>query len=144
MKEAVAAWTLRDAREGHEVLLLNRATEPFLGEWFPVEGGIDAGESPDDAMIRELREETGLAPIAAYWESTRIVPSVARQVRIHIYASFVSCSVPVILNEEHTAFRWCSLQEAHQLLVLPAQQHALARVHSRFVESVPPAELRVR
>ncbi len=133
MKEAVATWTLREILGGHEVLLLKRATEPFLGAWFPVEGAIDPGESPDEAMVRELREETGLAPIAAYRESTRVVPSVSRHVRIHIYASFVSRDLPVVLNEEHTAFQWRSPEDALRLLRLPAQQDALKRVCARFV-----------
>ncbi len=144
MREAVATWTLRENRGDHEVLLLKRATEPFLGAWFPVEGGIDHGESPDEAMVRELREETGLAPIAAYRESTRIVPSASRHIRIHIYASFVSYDVPVVLNEEHTAFQWRSPEDALRLLYLPAQQDALTRVRTLFMDSIPPAELRIR
>ena len=36
------------------------------------------------------------------------------------------------------------LEEAFQLLPLPAQREALARVQSRFLDSVPPVELRVR
>jgi dATP pyrophosphohydrolase len=144
MREGVATITLRDAPGGHEVLLLKRATQPFLGEWFPVEGDIDAGESPDEAVIRELREETQLTPVAVYRESTRIVPSKPAHVRLHIYVSFVSRQGSVALNEEHTEFRWCSLEDALQLLPLPAQREALARVQSRFLDSVPPAELLVQ
>ena len=145
MKEAVATMVLRDAPDGHEVLLLKRATQPFLGKWFPVEGAIDAGESPDEAVIRELREETQLAPLAVYRESTRIVPSEPAEVRLHIYVAFVSRQGSVILNEEHSAFRWCSLEEALQLLPLPARQErkALVRAQCRFLDSVPPPELRV-
>lgn len=144
MKEAVATMVFREAPGGHEVLLLKRATQPFSGEWFPVEGDLCPGESPDEAVIRELREETQLSPSAVYRESTRVVPSQPAEVRLHIYASFVSRDAAVVLNEEHTAFRWCCLREARQLLPLPAQREALARVRARFLESVPPAELRVR
>lgn len=134
---------VRDAPSGHEVLLLRRATQPFLGEWFPVEGAIDAGESPDEAALRELREETRLVPSAIYRESTRIVPSDPAEVRLHIYVAFVASRDSVILNEEHAACRWCSLEEALRLLPLPAQRAALARVRSRFLDSTPPRELRV-
>jgi dATP pyrophosphohydrolase len=144
MKEAVATMVLRDAPDGHEVLLLKRETQPFLGKWFPVEGAIDSGESPDEAVIRELHEETQLTPLAVYRESTRVVPSEPAEVRLHIYVAFVSRQGSVIINEEHSAFRWCSLEEALRLLPLPAQRAALARVQSRFLHSVPPHELRVR
>jgi len=146
MKEAVATIVLRNAPGGHEFLLLRRATKPFLGEWFIVQGAIDPGESPDDAAVRELREETQLAPLAVYRESTRILPSKPAQIRLHIYVSFVSGRRSVVVNEEHTAFRWCSLEEALQLLPLPAMQErkALARVQCRFLDSVPPPELRIQ
>jgi dATP pyrophosphohydrolase len=133
MKEAVAAMVLRDGPDGHEVLLLKRATQPFLGEWFPVEGVVDPGENPDEAVIRELKEETQLAPSAVHRESTRIVPSGPAKVRLHIYAVFVGRQASVTLNEEHEAFRWCSLEEASAILPLPAQRAALARVRSRFL-----------
>jgi dATP pyrophosphohydrolase len=146
MKEGVATIVLRSIPGGHEFLLLRRATKPFYGEWSLVQGGIDPGESPDDAVIRELREETQLTPLALYRESTLVVPSEPTQVRLHIYVSFVSGGRSVVLNEEHTAFRWCSLDEALQLMPLAARQErkALAGVPCRFLDSVPPPELRVR
>ena len=120
---------------GHEVLLLKRSTRPYRKEWFPVEGMIDPGESPDEAVIRELREETQLTPLEIYRESTRIVPSEPASVRLHIYVAFVSDQSPVILNEEHTALRWCSIEQALELLPLPAQRAALTRIQARFLNS---------
>ena len=135
---------LRDVPSGHQVLLLKRATRPFLGEWFPVEGGIDAGEHPDDAVIRELREETQLVASAVYKESVRIVPSESFDVRLHMYASFVSRSSEVVLNREHTAFQWLSFDRAQSIFPLPAQREALHRIRAQFIDSPPPAGSRVR
>jgi dATP pyrophosphohydrolase len=146
MREGVATIVLRTASGGHQFLLLKRATEPFLGEWFLVQGCIDPGESPDDAVIRELREETQLAPLSVYRESTRVVPSQPAEVRLHIYVSFVAEACSVVINQEHTAFQWCSLERALQLLPLAAREErkALARVPCRFLDSTPPPELRVQ
>lgn len=43
-----------------EVLLIKRKHEPYAGHWALPGGFIDPGETPEQAAIRELQEETGL------------------------------------------------------------------------------------
>jgi 8-oxo-dGTP diphosphatase len=45
---------------GDEVLLVQRAIEPFKGYWDIPGGFLEAGEHPKDGAVRELQEETGL------------------------------------------------------------------------------------
>jgi 8-oxo-dGTP diphosphatase len=47
-------------RSGQEWLLLERAKLPFVGQFLPVGGKIEAGEDPHLAALREIQEETGL------------------------------------------------------------------------------------
>ena len=54
----VAAGVLVD--RGGEVLLVRRRFEPRKGKWSLPAGFVDADEDPDDAAVRECREETGL------------------------------------------------------------------------------------
>ena len=57
-------------RENVGVMLLNAAGEVFVGQrldnrtsaWQMPQGGIDPGESPRIAALRELQEETGVRP----------------------------------------------------------------------------------
>jgi 8-oxo-dGTP diphosphatase len=42
------------------LLLIKRGHEPGLGLWSVPGGRIEAGESDAEALVRELREETGL------------------------------------------------------------------------------------
>jgi len=43
-----------------QVLLVQRAREPYLGTWMLPAGFVDYGEHPADTVVREIREETGL------------------------------------------------------------------------------------
>jgi 8-oxo-dGTP diphosphatase len=42
------------------VLLVKRAHEPLIGRWSLPGGGVELGETLHDAVVREVREETGL------------------------------------------------------------------------------------
>jgi 8-oxo-dGTP diphosphatase len=53
----VQAWIERDG----EFLILKRNEEPFRGRWDLPGGFVEMGESPADAAVREVKEETGLA-----------------------------------------------------------------------------------
>ena len=43
-----------------QLLLARRDAEPAKGQWDTVGGFVDAGESAEEAVVRETKEETGL------------------------------------------------------------------------------------
>ena len=45
---------------GTEVLLIVRGHEPAQGLWSLPGGGVEGGESVEEALVREVKEETGL------------------------------------------------------------------------------------
>ncbi len=55
-KVAVIIFALRAGK----VLLIQRAIDPGAGKWALPAGFVDYDEAPEDAAIREVREETGL------------------------------------------------------------------------------------
>ena len=46
--------------EDGKILLIKRAAEPFKGQWATPGGRIEDGESAEDCLKREMKEETGL------------------------------------------------------------------------------------
>ncbi|RMF58693.1 MAG: NUDIX hydrolase [Calditrichaeota bacterium] len=59
-KATVAAIITRGGNPGTEVLLTLRNVEPFKGRWCLPGGHIEERETARDAVIREVKEETGL------------------------------------------------------------------------------------
>src|SRR5436309_1641944 len=50
---------------GSKVLMVKRARDPFKDTWMFPSGFVDFGEHAIDALVREVREETGLAVLRA-------------------------------------------------------------------------------
>ena len=49
------------ATRGKRFLLIKRGLPPRKGSWGPPSGFIEAGETSEEACLRELKEETGLS-----------------------------------------------------------------------------------
>ncbi|TCC44667.1 NUDIX hydrolase [Kribbella capetownensis] len=59
-------------RQADQVLVIRRGPGACMpGYWAPLSGTLEPGESQQEALVREVQEEIGLAvtPLAKVWES---------------------------------------------------------------------------
>ena len=101
-----------------EVLLLERLSPP--GFWQSITGSLEPGETPREAALRELEEETGLNDVCGRlvdWRHCnrfeirpewrrRYAPGVTHNTE-HVFSLCLPCARPVRLAaDEHTAQLW--------------------------------------
>jgi dATP pyrophosphohydrolase len=102
------------------------------GFWQPVTGGVEDTETLEEALHREIREETGIK------ECVRVIPGLQshrfyapRAVYEHAFGVEVRPGTKVKLDGlEHSDARWCPYQDARALLVWPGNRTALERLDS--------------
>ena len=105
-------------KEGSRILATQRGYGDFEGGWEFPGGKIEPGESPEDAIVREIREEL---------EADVIVDRLVTNV-VHDYGAFVldmDCFLCHLGGEgitltEHKAARWLDLSHIDDVDWLPA------------------------
>ncbi len=95
-----------------KVLLMKRAIYPVKGHWCLPGGGIQLGETPKQAAIRELKEETGIVVGEDELTGEKIVTWFHRTRQDIVITYLLKGSTNgVELNEEHNAYGWYGLTD---------------------------------
>ena len=124
----VDVFVIRALPDGWRVLALQRGLGTRCpGSWETVHGHIDPGEQPEDAAVREVREESGLAVERLY--NVRVQPFYLHKTHTLqlaiVFAAFVDHSVDVMIGAEHQRAEWLSVSDALTRFSFPAERESL-------------------
>jgi len=127
--------------EGPLYLLLKRSEETYLpGIWQMVTGKIEQNESAAFAVVREMKEETGLTSQEIYnVDVTMFYNQKNSQISFSSnFCAYTNSKDSITLSKhEHSEYKWCSFKEALSLLAFPAQKETLSFIHHQFVMNKP-------
>ena len=104
------------------------------GHWDFVKGNVESGESEKDTVVRELREETGIAD-ATFIESFRekIEYFYRRQgTTIHkevVFFLIQTHTQEVKISYEHVGYTWLNYQHALEKLTFKNAKSVLQKAH---------------
>ncbi|MEI2664203.1 NUDIX hydrolase [Rossellomorea sp. LJF3] len=143
----VAVVLLKKEDDQHKVLLVKRAESVLKDEWCYIGGGIEEGEKAWEAAYREVEEETGITNLSLYSANTfdRIYSIEGNYIYIApVFVGFVADDQEVVLNEEHSDYRWLSFEDAMGIVSFPGNEEVLSFIEKHFVKKEAPDYLLVR
>jgi 8-oxo-dGTP pyrophosphatase MutT (NUDIX family) len=120
---------VRGAGERLEVLALRRSHAGRCpGSWETVHGTIEPGETPVQASLRELSEETGLVPEKLYNLSRTEAfyqHKTDELAMIPVFAAFVAPGATVKISAEHDRAEWLEARNAAARFAWPRERRAM-------------------
>jgi 8-oxo-dGTP diphosphatase len=121
MQRVVGAAVVRDGR-----LLAARRTAPAAaaGRWELPGGKVEPGESPEDALVREIGEELGVEIVVRRWLPGAVPIGTTYELTVAVATLVAGEPAPT----EHDEVRWLAADEIDDLDWLDPDRPFLAEV----------------
>ena len=121
MRQSIEAWLYHP--EDGEILLL-KVEDEKVSFWQPITGGIESGESPEEACLREIKEETGLLSACSNLTSLGdLTVKIDENLTIHKNLFLVLIVRKEIqISDEHVGAQWVALEKISSQLYWTSNQ----------------------
>lgn len=150
--DIIDVYLFRELEDAVEFFQARRATAPFVGDWHPIMGHIESGESAAQCAIREMAEEVGLTldspDLLGFWQLEQVRPYFLAELDCIVmsprFAAKVSPEWTPTLDASHDDFRWISADRIRADFVWPGQKRACQEVLEELVRPGSLAAQRLR
>jgi len=117
-----------------EVLLVERGREPMKGQWSLPGGGVETGERLEDAITREVREETGLeiVPVQVALIFERIMHDAEGKAEYHYVLVDYLCEIrggALCAGDDSNCARWFHVNDLDRLSLTEGTLDVIRKVH---------------
>lgn len=109
LPSVASCYVVHDGR----LLMTRRRFSEGTFEWAAISGGIEPGETPEQAAVREAREEVGLTIEVSERLGDRLHPATGRHL-IYIAARIVDGAPSLIDHEENVEWDWADWPTVQQ------------------------------
>jgi 8-oxo-dGTP pyrophosphatase MutT (NUDIX family) len=119
--------------EENKLLLLKRSEDD---NWMPnkfalVGGGINENEIPEEAIIREIKEETNLS----VKKPKLVYSTIEENTFLYVYVGKIKNSEKIKLNDEHTGYVWVDSAEIKNYDTVPDLGNMIKKVYEILVSN---------
>lgn len=102
--------------------------------WEFAGGKAEAGETPEQALVRECREELGITvrPTGIFAQVIHVYSDIT--IHLTVFESVIEDGV--LQKLEHLSFRWITPEEIPQYSFCPADEEILKKIQDRYGTSI--------
>lgn len=140
IKQSIECWLFSESAGLNALLLLLQAatTEEYPAFWQPITGGMEPGETAEQACRREIWEETGFVVDTKHL--ALLEPQFDVQIDAHLTVHKIlfvatAAGVSVTISHEHIGWQWVPFNQASELLYWPSNQETYVAVRDWLLEA---------